>query len=220
MQTPKNTSFIISYLALRIGLGFVGISLPIVLIIGSFLFSNCGTLQASISHYYYTVMGNYFVGALSAVAMFLFFYKGYDKQDAAVANLAGFCALGVAFFPTGVDYASTCNYITSQMPSVNTIHYLSAGLLFSCFAYFSLVLFTKTHQPHNITPHKKIRNNIYKICGLVIVACILLLAIYHFVGNLQLKLAMYKPTLVLESIALFAFGISWVTKGEMYLKDN
>ncbi len=221
MQTNNNSSFIISYLNLRIGLGFVGFFLPIILIIGSFIFGNCSQIQPSISHYYYTVMGNYFVGSLCAVAMFLFFYKGYDKTDSIVANIAGVCALLVAFFPTDPASNSLCQFVSNNRNgSVNAIHYTAAALLFSSFAFFCLVLFTKTDATHAMSAHKKIRNKIFVCCGIIITVCVVLLAVYNIIGSLHNIIEKYKPTLILESIALFAFGLSWIAKGEMFLKDD
>lgn len=220
MQNDNNNAFVISYLNLRIGLGFVGFFLPIILVVGTWSFTDCTQLQPSISHYYYTIMGDYFVGSLCAVAMFLFFYKGVDKQDSIFANFAAVFALLVAFFPTNPSTNSICQYIsTNKITSLNAVHYSAAALLFASFAYFSIFLFTKTDPTKPMTKHKIIRNRIYFICGIIIIVCIALIAIYNFVGNLETIFAKYKPTLLLESIALFAFGISWITKGEMILKD-
>ncbi len=220
MQNDHNNAFVISYLNLRIGLGFVGFFLPIILVVGTWSLADCTQLQPSISHYYYTIMGNYFVGSLCAVAMFLFFYKGVDKQDGIFANFAAVFALLVAFFPTNPSTNSICQYIsTNKITSLNAVHYSAAALLFASFAYFSIFLFTKTDPTKPMTKHKIIRNRIYVICGIIIIVCIALIAIYNFVGNLETVFAKYKPTLLLESIALFAFGISWITKGEMILKD-
>ena len=215
-----NDNFVISYLNLRIGLGFVGFLLPIVLIAGNFLFDNCTQIQPSISHYYYTAMGNYFVGSLCAVAMFLFFYKGPKKIDGIVANIAAVAALLVAFFPTDEAESSVCKYFfTERQNSVNYIHFTAAALLFSCFAFFCLFLFTQTGGTI-VTHNKSVRISIYKICGIIIVVCIILIAVYNLVGNMEITFAKYKPTLVLESVALFAFGASWITKGQMFLKDK
>ncbi len=220
MQANDNNSFVISYLNLRVGLGFVGFFLPIVLILGTWSLADCTQLQPSISHYYYTIMGDYFVGSLCAVAMFLFFYKGVDKQDGIIANFAAVFALLVAFFPTNSSADSICQYISiTKTTTVNAVHYSAAGLLFASFAYFCIFLFTKTDPTKEMTAHKKIRNRIYVTCGFIIIICIALIAVYNFVGNLETTFAKYKPTLVLESIALFAFGASWITKGEMILKD-
>ncbi len=220
-NNPNNNSFVISYLNLRIALGFVGFFLPIVLVIGNWSLADCTQIQPSISHYYYTVMGNYFVGSLCAVAMFLFFYKGVDKRDSIVANFAAVFALLVAFFPTDPATSSICQFVTNnRASSVNYIHYTAAALLFSSFAYFSLVLFTKTNPSKAMTQNKKIRNNIYKTCGIIIVICIAIIGVYNLVDGLEETFAKYKPTLVFESVALFAFGTSWIAKGEMFLKDN
>ncbi len=216
-----NKIFVVSYLTLRIGLGFVGLLLPIVLIMGTLLFDNCTQIQPSISHYYYTIMGNYFVGSLCAVAMFLFFYKGPKKIDGIIANIAAVAALLVAFFPTDEGALSLCKYVsTKRVDSVNAIHFTGAAVLFGSFAFFCLYLFTKTGHGHIVTAHKKIRNSIYKTCGIIILICIVLIAVYNLAGNFGAAFSKYKPTLVLESIALFAFGTSWVTKGEMFLKDK
>lgn len=216
-----NNSFVVSYLNLRIGLGFVGFLLPIILITGSFLFDNCTQVQPFISHYYYTAMGNFFVGSLCAVAMFLFFYKGPKKIDGIVANIAAVAALVVAFFPTDESESSICKYLfTERVNSVNYIHFTAAALLFSCFAFFCLFLFTKTSGYLVVTKRKKVRNSIYKTCGIIIVVCIVLIAVYNLVGDLETTYANYRPTLVLETIALFAFGTSWITKGQMFLKDE
>jgi hypothetical protein len=220
MQNDNNNAFVISYLNLRIGLGFVGFFLPIILVVGTWSLTDCTQLQPSISHYYYTIMGDYFVGSLCAVAMFLFFYKGVDKRDSIVANFAAVFALLVAFFPTNPSTYSICQYIsTNKITSLNIVHYSAAALLFASFAYFSIFLFTKTDPTKPMTKHKKIRNRIYVTCGVIIIVCIALIAVYNLVGSLGTIFAKYKPTLVLESIALFAFGTSWITKGEMILKD-
>lgn len=220
MKLNSNDSLVISYINLRIGLGFVGFFLPIILVAGTWGLADCTQLQPSISHYYYTIMGDYFVGSLCAVAMFLFFYRGVDKQDGIIANFAAVFALLVAFFPTNPSVDSVCQYIsTNKVTSVNAVHYAAAALLFASFAYFSIFLFSKTDPTKEMTAHKKMRNRIYKTCGIIIIVCVALIAIYNFVGNLEMLFAKYKPTLVLESIALFAFGTSWITKGEMILKD-
>lgn len=214
-------TLLISYLTLRKWVGFLGILLSFVLMTGSRIFDQCTQYQPSISHYYYSIMGNYFVGTLCAVALFLFSYKGYDRIDNITGNLAAVFAILVAFFPTDADSNSLCQFIrTSRKGSVNYIHYTSAALLFSSFAFFSLFLFTKSSDKKAKTSRKKIRNRLYIICGIIILACIILLGAYHLFENSLPGLEKYKPVLVLESSALIAFGTSWIIKGESLLKDK
>jgi hypothetical protein len=64
----------------------------------------------------------------------------------------------------------------------------------------------------------KPRHVVYRSCGGVIVACCLLTFAYY-----QLELAWetrwIKPVLLLETVALWAFGVSWFVKGEVVLRD-
>ncbi|MEN8228312.1 MAG: hypothetical protein ABFS38_09180 [Bacteroidota bacterium] len=77
---------ILSHYAMRKAIGILGISLPVILVVGSAAFGKCDEVQQSISAYYHTNMRNIFVGVLSAVALFLFSYRGHDWMD----NIAGY----------------------------------------------------------------------------------------------------------------------------------
>ncbi len=225
MKPENSTSFddkslIINYLTLRKAVGILGIGLPIILAIGSVVLSSCSRIENSISDYYYTVMGHFLVGTLSAVAMFLFSYKGYDKADNRAANLAALFALGVAFFPTAcADHNPFCNVLTTNSSdTINAVHNVLAVLFFSTLAYFSYFLFTKSSE--NITEQKLKRNTIYRICAWIMVFSIVSIALVHNIRWLQLKLEEYKPIFVLETIALWAFGVSWLVKGKFILQDK
>lgn len=219
----KNTTDspeIISSRTLRITIGLLGMSLPIVLIIGAAILEGCQLTQNSISAYYHTIMRNYFVGSLCAVAICLFAYRGYSRTDYLAGRFAALFALGVAFFPTSVGLPATdClpNIIEGGIYSI--IHFASATLLFLLLAFFSLVLFTK-HGP-NPTKKKLTRNKIYRLCGWVIIACIALIALYvTLLDDKFPELANYRPVFVLEAVALIFFSISWLTKGEIILSDE
>lgn len=215
-----NDNLVISFLALRRGVGILGVFLPIVLVIGMLFVRTCNTIQPSISDYYYTRMGNFFVGSLCAVGLFLFSYRGYDKRDTITSKLASVFAVCIAFCPTGgPDASSACNFLHRNSDSwMSTVHDISAALFFLTLAYFCLFLFTiKSKNP---TPQKIMRNRIYKICGYTILLCIAFLLVYFNVKSLQTALKNYSPVFVMETIALWAFGFSWLTKGEAILKDK
>ncbi len=177
-------------------------------------------MQPSISAYYHTMMGDVFVGFLCAYAMFLFAYAGYDKWwDSHPANLAGFLAVGIALFPTGLDTLVTgCNmkaWYTNE-----TIHHICAASFFLVLTYFSLFQFTKTH-PGQVPQGQKIkRNRVYKICGYLMLACLVLIALYWlWLDDVFPQLSRIKPVFILESVALWAFGVSWLTKGDTIWAD-
>ena len=68
-QLEANNYLVISYLSLRKAIGFIGLLLPVVLALGNLLLGSAG-LETSISRYYYTNMGNVFVGSLCAIGTF------------------------------------------------------------------------------------------------------------------------------------------------------
>jgi hypothetical protein len=191
---------------LRKAVGWIGILLPFTLMIGVLFVFDEGVIQESISHYYYTGMGDVFVGALCAVALFMFFYSGYDKRDDWAGHLAGVFALGAAWFPVTETGTAT---------GAGIIHLISAGLFFFILAVFSLFLFTRGEE--NPTRQKLNRNKIYVICGLVILACLIAITIYHTISLAENS----KSSFVFwaETVALVAFGFSWLTKGEAIFPD-
>lgn len=201
---------VISYLTLRKTLGILGILLPIILLVGSCVCGGYQEVQDSISVYYYTNMGNVFVGVLFTYGLFLFAYKGYGKIDNLAGDLGCIFALGVALLPC-----------LSDNPIIQKLHLVSASLLFLVFAFFSIFLFTKTKHEKPLTKQKKIRNRWYRGCGYTILGSMLLMFIYFiFLEDSAHGLAKLNPIFWLESIALWAFGISWIIKGEVLLKDK
>jgi len=99
MSATSNAQYLVrSYLFLRKSLGYIGIALPFVLIIGKILLESPG-ISDSISSYYYSVMRNVFVGILCAIGIFLICYQ-YDHLDNIVSNIAGICVISVSLLPT------------------------------------------------------------------------------------------------------------------------
>lgn len=214
---------LVSYLTLRKSIGFVAIGIPLFLVVGSIWLGDCTQVQSSISDYYHTVMRDGLVGTICAIAFFLFAYRGYDVRDFWATRAAAVLALFVAFFPTiFTDVPEPpCNMVRPiENPLVNTIHFTSALLFFLVLAYISLVLFTKTDHPEAMGQRKKNRNRVYRVCGGVMLGCLALLALYFaWLRHAWPGLAPYDPVFWLESIALWAFGISWLIKGEIFMKD-
>ncbi len=207
MKPKDKQSLTHSYLALRKAVGWIGMLLPFVLMLGVFFIFKGEIIEKSISYYYYSKMGNVFVGAICAIALFMFFYSGYDKWDNWAGNVAGLFALGVAWFPT-----------TQEGPRdlIGTIHITCAALFFLTLAVYSLFLFTqKDDKP---TPQKLTRNKIYIICGVVMVLCIIAIAVYLNFFHKQGSTSGF--VFWAETITLVAFGVSWLTKGGTLYPDK
>ncbi len=202
-----------SYLFQRRGIGIIGITLPFVLAIGYAVSEGHSTLLGSISTYYYTDMRNVFVGSMCAIGVFLLCYR-YDVLDDILSSIAGALAILVALFPTAPAHATKNALLASQF------HAAFAGLLFIMLAVFCLFIFTKTDATEpQTTPRKRTRNGVYRICGVIIIACV--------VGAGLIALKVIPPSFTdktnllfwAESIAVFAFGFAWLVKGETILKD-
>ena len=218
MPTPD----VISYQELRKLVGFLALAFPVGLVVGALLLCPARgvDLQSSISGYYHTPARDVFVGTLCIVAFFLFSYRGYRDSpwDAVAAKAACAFALGVAAFPTGLEapYPACTLAPAAAAAWVGTVHYVCAALLFTTLAVFSLVLFTKSKG--GMTAEKKQRNALYRVCGVVMCLCMVLILLYRVFFE-QTPLRAYKPVFWLEATALWAFGVSWLTKGELLFPD-
>lgn len=218
------------YNRLRQFLGYMGFALPLILFTGSQLACNCGHLQDSISAYYYTNYISVFCGLLITIGIFLFTYTGSDKLspqetriDRVSTNIAGLLAIGVATFPTTCPlHIDSCNtYIDVWWCGTPKVHIACAISLFITLAFISLCVFTKTDPANEPKPAKLLRNGIYKVCGWAMVSCLGLAAIVMwFEQQLPACLLAIHPIFILETAMLFAFGTSWLIKGEALFGDE
>jgi hypothetical protein len=219
LEKPDDNNLVVNYFTVRKAVGVIGITLPIILLIGDFVFIKCNRVENSISDYYYTIMGHYLVGALCAIALFLYSYKGYDKIDNWLSNLSCIFALAVAFCPTTcADHDPFCNILTiDSSPFISAMHNIFAVLFLLSLAYYSYFIFTKGSD--NPTPQKINRNKIFRICGIVILVAVVLMALIVNIQYLAQILSPYKVIFILETIAVWAFGLSWIVKGQLIFKD-
>jgi hypothetical protein len=100
---------------------------------------------------------------------------------------------------------------------VRAVHVTAAAALFLVMAYFCMRLFTKSAQP-NPTTQKKKRNKIYPACGWCIIACIVLSVATNLLSTAARNT--YRPLLWCETLAVLAFGLAWMTKGETLFRDS
>jgi len=201
-----------SYLLLRKAIGIIGVALPFVLALGKWWLDQPG-IESSMSAYYYTIMGDVFVGSLCAVGIFLFSYRGYEARDRWAGKLAAFFAIGVALFPT-----SPAENATELELWVGQAHYSFAAVFFGTLAYFCLVLFRKTDPSKPMTAEKIKRNLVYSVCGYAMLLCIVLLLV---VSKLEASLPSAQNLIFwLEAVMISAFGVAWLTKGEAILQDQ
>ncbi len=216
---------VIAYKKLRKAIGVLGTALPFVLSLGALIIFSTG-IQSSLSAYYHTDIGDVFVGTLCAIGVFFFAYRGYTGKrgnDDAVANWAGVFAIGVALFPTdpsgGVGIPETLS---------GKAHLVFAASFFAMLAYFCLCLFRKSRpEPYQRPAQKQKRDKLYRRAGVTIIASIVLIAVLAGIKKLGFvpegviqAVEAWNPVFVLESIAVIAFGVAWLAKGQAILEDT
>ena len=239
----QENELIVSYMYLRKIVGWIGSLLPVVLIFGGLL-TVTASLPESMSGYYYTQMRNVFVGALCALGIFLVGYAGYDEVDRWITNVAGLGAIGVAFLPTKppVCAAGTrvCSppavaHLSTSQQVVGVAHLCFAAVTFIALGVMALRFAKSETTPpgqgvrgkvrHGLglakpsgdgpTIRKRIRNVIYRSCGITILACVALAALSNLV---PMPVSARWPLLFsFEALAVFAFGVSWFVKGQTLL---
>ncbi|HNT92334.1 MAG: hypothetical protein H6545_01070 [Bacteroidales bacterium] len=196
-----------SYLSLRKAVGWIGILLPFVLVAGHLIIFNGASALTNMSAYYHTGMRDLFVGAICAIALFLFFYKGYDRWDNSAANLAGFFALGVAFFPTVKE---------GPWDWIAWVHFSCAACFLVILALISIFLFTRGEE--HLTEMKKKRNLIFRACGIIMLVALASIEVFFlFFDGINSD---SRFVLIAETVTLMAFGISWLTKGGTLYPDK
>jgi hypothetical protein len=193
---------IVSYLALRRVVGALGIGMPIVLFSWGWLSRH--VWLPSLSAYYALRTRDVFVGCLFSIGCFLYAYRGHDRHDDIVTHVAGTCAILVALIP-------------SIHPGVqHQLHFVFATTLFLLLAYISYFRFTR--QDDHPTAAKLMRNTVYRWCAIAMILCMLLVAVVD-VTKLDSRLSALRPVFLLETAALWAFGLSWVVKGGALWRD-
>ncbi len=209
---PPEDARIISFMTLRKAVGYLGALLPLGLWLSNLVLGGGAHLRPSVSDYYYSDVRNAFVGDLIAIGVFLLAYRGYDKWDVTATNAAGFFAIVVALFPT-----SPVNP-TNKALWIGRVHLTSAALLFLTLAAISIWLFRKSTPGVAPTARKLQRNKVYLGAGLTILASVAAILILRWVLG-DATMARHHIVFWFEAIALFAFGASWLTKGEAILSD-
>jgi Mn2+/Fe2+ NRAMP family transporter len=222
-----------SGLTLRRLIGVLGMSLPILLWLYLYIAYGWKEPLESISHYYYTRAGTVFAIIVSLLAIFLIVYKGCKPIDFYLSLTAGIFALCVLLFPT-FNLCKKCidddnilclsDYCVTILPQSNArelFHFISAAIFLLCLAAMSLFIFTLSDKPvSERTPNKIIRNRIFRICGVIMVVCLLIIFFGGYLGLIPSeKYIQYHLTFWMEAIAIEAFGFSWLTKGKALIGD-
>ena len=196
--------------------GFLGMILPWISLIGAIIVSNTTGVPAefwptlSISATYYICPA--LTGILTAASVVLMCYDGYSLRDNIVTTISGVFGIMIVLFPCACTVSGELvGFFQLPVAISNTIHCASACAFFILLSINSLFLFTIGEKEP--TKQKKIRNIIYRVCGIGMICALILMV---------LPVSFFAKTFVVEAIALTFFGISWLVKGQAFgiLKDK
>ncbi|PCH96741.1 MAG: hypothetical protein COB84_04505 [Rhodobacteraceae bacterium] len=226
-QSTTNDA-IMSLYHVRQALGYLGLALPVILIFGGVLMQGqicSGTLAEpnticpSISDTFHSPLREIFVGTMCAIGVFLFAYKGYEKQqgeflsDAMLARIAGASAILVALFPVGGGQDVALSLTQSILGKTLTqyVHFASALTFFACLAVFCLVKFPNTNTVS--------RRWIYRLCGKLIVVGLIGIVASFLVKQFgspaaEIWVISWDTVFWAEAIGVWAFAFSWLVKGK------
>jgi hypothetical protein len=198
MNTAWGENPALSYRNLRAITGYVGLTLPAVLLLDGLA---DGHIESSLSVYYYTKVGNVFTGALCVIGVFLLAYRltAWAIDNIATA-LAGLSALGVAFFHAAPEHA------TQGQLQLADVHLACATTLFILLGAISLFLF-----PRDVLPDQRWRANWYMALGALIWLSIILMPTLNWLAG-----SFYDNDhvfFILETVCVMAFAVSFILKG-------
>lgn len=187
--------------------GLLGALLPWISLLGAFLvniFTPLGDRfwkDLSISATYYVTPA--LAGILTTASVVLMCYDGYSRIDNLVTTISGVFGIMIVLFPCDCSLTGAhTGFFQLSAKASSMIHCASAVVFFCLLAFNSLFLFTKSTG--TMTVYKEMRNFVYRICGIGMLAAMILM---------PLPVKFPAKTWWIEMIALTFFGISWLTKG-------
>jgi hypothetical protein len=218
-----------SYLLIRTVVGFIGILLPLVFIIGeAYLLRGGVHVRGSISAYYHSSMRDLFVAGLSVTGFLLATYMAGQTRtrDFWLSLVAGVAVLGVVFFPTSrpglTNDAPRCG--TTPMPDgcspvqqqlgetpTATAHFVCAVVFILSLAAIAF-LFAYRERKWNGSAAMWL---IQKICGWVIIGAVVWAVVGELIDATVWELT---PLYLGEVVSVWAFGVSWLLTGRDLLR--
>jgi hypothetical protein len=214
----RDEQFYLSYMTLRQAIGWVGLLMPIVVKLGAYIFQGI-TTTGSISAYYYTGMRDVFVLTLVLVGALLACYRTPARQDMWIGLAAGLAAIGIALFPTNVEFAAQ---VLSRYPDTEAgkcyvirgilgYHFVFVGVFFALAFYLVYFRFPAL-TPQNPTHKKLQRNKVYRVCGGAMLLAFLVIGVMAWMKSAD---SIFWP----EAVAVISFALAWLVKGQFILKD-
>jgi hypothetical protein len=191
-SNPKRVE--IDHHTIKLIVGVIAIFLPIL----TYFLSETSIESISASYHEGGWPRNIFVGFLFSISAFLLAYNGNSTREMVLSKIAAFAAIGVAMFPC------ECGNHPQIIPYV---HGASAAVMFGILATFCYIFYQRAHAKGHF--QARLRAKIYALCGIVIAASMLTIALDNFFdGAISSKIS--HLTFYGETAGLVSFGVAWL----------
>jgi hypothetical protein len=218
----RDTRYVKSFMVMRLGSGALAFLLPL-LLVGIAALLDDETWRGSLSEYYYSGAREIFVGVLSATAVFLLAYKVIEVSlENVLSWIAAVLVVVVVVFPTkppSKEIERTPLQDAIGEDPVKWIHFGAAGGFIVLLAVISF-FFAVREARRKKSEHQGVLSPAFWGGWHLWWVTVILGAIAWLVGTLiTAKLGVWEPSkaiLIGEWVAIWAFAISWFTKGFEY----
>jgi hypothetical protein len=226
-ETNRDRAYTSSYRTMRLVVGFLGVTLPIALIIGEAGFLKGGVhVRGSLSAYYHTSMRDIFVGGLCVIGFLLATYLAgeWRTADFWVSLVGGIAVLGVVFFPKmrsglapeaprcGADPTPAgCSFVQQALGESRTalIHGIFAVIFILALATMSGLFALSEVRLANgrMSGIRGRKSRVMFVVYATSAAVILIAGVYAFFG-----FGIWELTRLYigEVTSVVAFGVSWI----------
>lgn len=221
-----------AYTGMSLAAGIFGALLPPIVVFGGVILAWDWSFKGSLSSYYHSGMRDVFVGMLCIVGFFLFVYKLFDWDLHNVFSMgAGGGAALLALFPTRLGSDASLDALTPLQRQVghDRTFYIHIGATILFFACLVIICFGFAIQERNRDQIREGENASYPpafwfrfhLTAVVVMLCSLLFIVSAWFVERQGwydGFIIEYATLLGESAAIFAFGLSWWAKGSEFRK--
>jgi hypothetical protein len=221
-----------AYTGVSLAAGICGALLPPLVVAGGILLAREWSVKGSLSAYYHSGMRDVFVGILCIVGFFLVCYHVFDRKPENFFSLgAGIGAVGLALFPTRLGEGASLDALTPLQERIGQNETFYIHVFATILFFVSLVILClgfafqeRARKQTRLGPdaaHSPIFWFRFHLIAVAVMLGGLLIIVGRWFAESQGSndgFVYDYATLVGESMAIFAFGVSWWAKGSEFRK--
>jgi hypothetical protein len=190
-------------------LGIIGITLPLVLIVGDALALRSLSFQSSLSAYYFSDMRDTLVGGLCGMGVLFIRARG-GSLEVPFTTIAGMLAIVAALAPPTVLLPP--RHTSERNILIGTIHATSISALVMLTAALCLIVFPRTGRGDERTRLRLTHDQIYRLSGIIILCDVVAATLSNILPS-SLEDGSTHLFLWSEAMWLVTFGFACIVRG-------